>query len=453
MKSIVRLFNDRTLWFVAICIIVMFLAVPQSIFKYSWVLLIGILTCEILMLWKGLRGTSCLILAYSLTIPYSEILIGTGATTYISYVCVLVAWFVYTFVLYKRVGFNFGSLNKISTILLILSIIFFLKTDSYLEITIILYFLLSTYGVYYITLLDNLSLEQFFNILDLVFYFTFFYTIQEIIFKSSPYQIIYADQHLDYQIRAKGILGHPLVLSAFLSFYHSALLVRMMIIKQWSLLNFILLVPLLILCGSKTGILLVIVAWGTYFIINRSFKSVRFYIGVVLVAAIGALVFPAIGKYVEAPIERMVNSEANHRVGSYSVAASIFSNNLLGIGLSRDALKKEVASGSYTSLNSNYDSSFLIFDNAYLTSMSGYGLFSILLFVFFLHPIFNIKKFKHYLGYVAHRNAVIIVFIIWLLQNFSFDSIFYFPLNASYFVLIASIIKSIHSLKIQTNTH
>ena len=447
MNSILSLFKNKSLWFSAISIVVLFLIVPYSIFNYSYLLFSGMITLMAISLFSDKKGFVVVIMAYSLMIPFGDFKIGTGATYYITYSCVFICW-ILSILLKKKVKYNFTHLIKIGLLLLFISFFFAIKNNTFLEINIIVYYLLSTFVLFYISFCDPITLEEFFFLLDLIFYFIVYYVIKEMIFHQSPYQFLYDNLLFDHQLRAKGLTGNALLLSCFLSFYHTALLIKGMIFKKWNILNFILLFPLVFLCASKTGFILIVFGWLLFFVLSKAYKNGKVYIGFLILIGLSFQLFPVFDTFTEVPLERMLNSNTDQRVGSYSIATQIIGQNQLGVGLSKVGMENEINRAIYK-LNSLYDSDFLILDNSYLTALVSYGVLGFLLFVIYINPVrFAIKKGNSE-RFKKQKNVILLLFIIWLLQNFSFDTFYHFSSNCFYFLLSGLIIKHFSFNKVE----
>jgi len=441
MIDFLSLWYKKELRFIVINIILFFSVVPYSIFKYSYFVLVFFLILEFFLILNDKPGISILVLAYSVVIPYVEA--KTGISFYIPYIGVFLALFLYIIIKKKKVFYSFNFSVLLIPMLFVMSLFWGFNNSTFEEPKIMLLFILSTFGIFCITFYDKLKLSQFYILLDLIFYLTCVYALMEFFLKFSPYQLVYKDLPFDYQLRTKGLLGHPLVFSAFLSLYFSALLSKVIIYKKWNIFNFVLLLLMIILSASRTGLVLVGIAILLYVILNKAYKKVSFLIGLVFVLTAIFFTLPFINDSLElTAISRILDASTDQRSGSYGVAFDIFLNNILGIGISIDALKHEVsAPGSHYALNSNYDKSFVIFDNTYLTGLVAYGVLSAFLYVIFISPLKFAFKYLRRGEDRKYGISVILVFVIWFLQNLSFDSIFYFPINAMFFVLCALFIK------------
>lgn len=439
MNNMFQLIRERSLWLVSTAIILLFLVVPFGIFKYAYVLGVFFMTITLYMAIFSQRGFVLVIFAYSLMLPYGEVDVNTGFSRYVLYISVALIWLITILFKKSRVHLDFSYVGLLMTLLALISIVYALDNGMSFELRNMLYYIISTAVFFYLCFCDRLTLLQFYWLVDIIFYFTFFYVIQDSIFHNSPYEAIYNGLSLDFQLRAKGLMGHPLLLSSFITFYQVTLLTRVLIFKQWNILNFLLLIPIIVLSASKTLIVLILASWILYILLSRSYRNIRLYIGAITLIVLGFQIFPFFQLFTDTSVQRILDSSADQRLGSYSIAWQIFSNNLFGIGMTTEALKMELGKAIYQ-LNSNYDKAFLIFDNAYLTAAASFGFLCILIFIIYLIPLRYFRKLK-----LQHtrplKSSLIMLFVIWFLQNFSFDSYQYFSVNAFYFLISALIIK------------
>ncbi|MCE7066567.1 O-antigen ligase [Dyadobacter sp. CY326] len=446
MNSFSIITKDKSLWLPALLIGGLFAVVPSLIFKYSFYLLFLITLLGFYLVLSRKAGVTTMIFAYSLMIPSTSSTIGLGATRYIAPLYIVVIILVYWLFTKSRVKYNFSFAQWIILPLLLFAFFNSARNNTVDEFVRMILFLISTFGVYYLTLLDRTNIRQFYALLDLIFYLTIIFVILEVLFIYTPYQIIYSEKFVDLQQRAKGLTGHPLVFSGFISFYIAALFVKGIILKHWSWFNMIMCVPFLILSASRTGLILAIASVLIYIFLEKKYKNSTFLITSVVAAMTVLILFPYLMDLINSTsLKRLQTANVDQRLGAYSVVANIFASNVFGIGFSIDALKSELAHGGF-SLDSKFNSSFLVFDNAYLTLLTAYGIFSLLFYVIFVNPVRFCLKHKA-LGFTKISNSAILLFAIWFLQNFSFDSIFYFPVNSFYFILMGLLVRQIQQEK------
>jgi len=303
-----------------------------------------------------------------------------------------------------------------------------------------MFFLLSTLGVIYVGYIDKINLYEFFNVLDIIFYFTIGYAFLEFFLHISPYEVIYNDMLIDLQLRAKGLCGHPIIFSSFLSFYMISLIIKYIIYKEFSLLNFLLVIPFLFLSASRTGFLLIGSTLFIFIILEKLYKRPVFVLmtSLLIVFLIGS--YSYISNLVGSDLlDRLLNTESQQRLSSYTVAQNVFSRHVWGIGLSKDALKSVLAH-SASVRNSKFDVDFMVLDNSFLTLLISYGLFCFLFYIPYLQPLLYSFKLKRR-GYPKHFHSLLLLFLVWFLQNFSFDTFYHFQINAFYFFLAILIIK------------
>lgn len=332
-------------------------------------------------------------------------------------------------------------------VLLLLSIFFYIKNNSRTELIKYACYVVSTGMFFYLCLNDPMSLKQMYFVLDIVFYITVYYIVSEGIFNSTPYQAIHAVLGSDALNRAKGLTGHPLLLSSFLSFYNSALITRCVIFKKWDIFNFVLLLPAIVLCNSRTVLLIVLFSWVLYILLTRAYKKVAFYI-ILGILAVGSLTFlSTIEKLTSNVTNRIRYSDVDSRIAAYSIAPQVLINtDFLGVGLDPVSLRSELGRVNLYQIDGEeYDRQLLVFDNSYLTAMASYGIFGILIFVPFIQPVYRFWKRSRDKVFRLPFYAILIVFVLAMAQNFSFDCFLYFSVNSIYFLLVGLIIKDANS--------
>lgn len=448
MVNIISIWRSENLRYLLIAITLAYAIVPYTIFNYSYILLVSMLI--LLSYWQifNKSGLFLVLLTYSLVIPYVET--KSGISFYIPYIgtvfCVL-ANLIYN---KSSLDYNFKFALWLVPILMALSLVFALQTNSYDELKIMILFIVSTLGIFFLSISDRLRLDEFYAILDWMFYLSAFFAILEFFFAFSPYQFLYNNLPIDFQVRTKGLIGHPLVFSAFLSIYSTALFSKLIIYKKVKTINFILLILMLVICASRTGLILIVISFALYIFLTKSYKKPSFILAFFSIIFSLTVIYTYLEEYLGlTAIDRVFNTTADQRLGSYPVAIDVFNKNIFGIGISKEALKYELTgpSSNYI-LNSSYDSSFLIFDNTFLTLLVSYGVFSILMIIVFIRPVVFIYRFCYrntQLG--IYFQSILLIFIVWFLENLSFDSIFYFPINSIYFILAALIIKEAKKAK------
>lgn len=449
MRSILEIFRDKSLWLISISILCLFILVPYYIFEYSYIFLIIVVLIQLSILFGNGKGLNALVFAFSVMIPYVTVNIAKGITSIIPYIYVCFASIILLVIKGNRLPKGSSPAVWVPIVIILVSIYFSFANYSMEEFQIIIFFVFSTYGIYFISFHDSTTLKEFYCLLDLIVYITLFYTIQEFIMDKSPYKNVFDSQEITYQFRAKGLFGHPLLLSSILSLYFVALIIKGIIFRKWEFFNFLIVIPFFILAASRTSLIVIAASVLLYVILFKVYSKPRFVVLLSLVI-IGLILFlPSYIDYLEIPIDRIQNADFSQRQASYSVAFNVFANNGFGIGLSRDALKSEISMAGSYQLNANYDRDFLIFDNAFLTWIAGYGVFSILFLSVYLKPLVFAFRFRS--GNPIYFKSMVLLFFVWFLIDISFDTFFYFPINALYFILASSIIKDMIRSRVAGN--
>ncbi|WP_188626576.1 O-antigen ligase family protein [Pedobacter quisquiliarum] len=282
--------------------------------------------------------------------------------------------------------------------------------------------------------------------MDFIFILTLVFTLLEIFLNVSPYKLLYSGLTLDFQLRAKGLMGHPLVLSAFLSFYQVMLLIRGFILKKWSKAKFFMVLALIILTASRTGIIVSIVTFVLYFILAKAYKNKRLLFFFLVFLSVSLLTLPWLVNSLQnsGNFSRLVSLTADQRLSSYPIALEIVSNNPLGVGITQDAWFYQIKNLHILLGSTNYNIDFLVFDNSFLTGLVSYGLVSIFLFSGFFIPYFYTSAIvQKRPSLKIYAKAMLLVLTTWFLLNLSFDTIFYFPCNAFFFILVTAVFKEL----------
>lgn len=389
-------------------------------------------------------GWSILILALSFTFPYSGYL-NKEDTHLLSEAMWLpfnvirgsiLFVFIYKFLRQKNNTFPKYSIITFGSFL-VLSFFYFEYNKKLKEVLDVLSWFTYTYLAYYVAHEEKISLKQFFFFIDIIFYCTTFYVVQEFIFHSSPYEIIYDKYIYIEKIRAKGLLGHPLILSVFLCYYQVCLYGKMILFKQKPYLTLLLLIVIGLMTASRTTIILFMVVFIIYIIIEINNNRYRKIIGIcfTLIGAI-TIIICFFNTYIDNTFQRIYNAGADQRIGAYDVIWQIFAKNPLGVGLT--GLKMEIESGKYR-FSELFSKELMVIDNMYLSALGHYGIFSFLLIILYMYPLIH---FRYYAKDIHNKNLfslMIMLYAIWFLLNFSFDTNVYMPINLFLFTFISFI--------------
>ena len=426
-----------------ILIIAIFVFVPFSLFSnQEYVFICILLIISYLSIYKK-KGWSILILSILYCLPYSGGLSENGLkqlsdVMWLPYniirILILIVFFQYYFFL----KIKNKILNKsfvLFILLLIVAIFFFINTNNYNEILDLITWFMFSYLVIYITQIDKVELKTSLLYIDIIFYCTIFHVILEFVFHNSPYQILYANFKSESDIQAKGLLGHPLVLSSFFILYQVALYCKAILYNKFPYVNFILLIIATLMTASRTNIILFILAFIYFYISEGKHKRVYNNIKFIFLIIISFIIIKlSFSNYMENSIDRFKTGSTSHRLGAYDVTFKVFSKNPLGVGITN--FKKEISDINY-GFSTLYDKELPLLDNLYLTYICQYGLFSLIYLSLYFYPLYYYRKLLICRENLKVYKVMILLYVIWFLQNFSFDTGLYSPINYFFFFLIA----------------
>lgn len=287
-------------------------------------------------------------------------------------------------------------------------------------------------GVFFcLAVLDEFSADLFFDAIGLMFLMSSCYAVLESYWGYSPYAFFYSGFRVfDGAFRARGLLGHPLVLSGFICLYQCVLFSKYFFSKKIDVFGFLILISIGAATFSRTtvvslmfGVLLFLFYSGVY----KSFSKLF-----LVACGFGLLSFVILLKFdgvVSVFVDRFLNDGVDQRTGAYGVVANVFLDYPLGTGL--NSLRHVVQSGDYMSVG--YDKDFFVLDNMFLTALGAYGFFSLLFVYTFFLPLEFVKRAAKTMASPARMSAVIACAML-LLMGFSFDVSLYPCLTMLYFL-------------------
>lgn len=360
---------------------------------------------------------------------------STGAMTYIIPTS-LVLMTIIDFIHKKKCINTIFNFNKAEVLLLFCAFIMNLinggNTFIFLNSFII--------GVVIIRLLFNKHSTNPLFIFDqtrILFFIQFIIVIIERFYGYRAYSSVFDDSLTLESLRCTGYTGHPLVLSSFFIFYSALLLIQSINRNKFYYIDTICLLISCILLASRTSIIII----GLVCIINLLVlmrKKILHTILICMCICVGLsflLNKSDLGSAFADTTERVSNAGADQRIGAFNITKQIVDKNFWGIGLSsKDRFKSELYKG-YIIPNANFNMQFAVIDNSFLTIIISFGYLGLFLFFLYLSPLIRIIKFKKADSLVLSS----ILGLIFILINFSFETIFYQQIIFIYFLTINNI--------------
>jgi len=349
------------------------------------------------MVVKNIAGFSFVLIGLSFCIPYS-IVTDNASLNNVSWwlyllvrLVILFSFFYFIFFRGKKIYPLSNGVIIISCLILFLSLIYSLidsDTKEFLNwVNTIIYFVLFFYISYY----DRITLKTSFRLFNLLFYLTTLYVIIDYYTDYHPYRFLYAEnlvfsKETSSIYRAKGVLGHPLILSALVIIYQFVLYIKAILYKEFSVFGFLLVLFVGLLTVSKTVLIILFFQFIIYYFLSKSYKSLKknfILITFFLVASFTTFLFN--NSIINNFFERVESSEVDHRAAAYQSSFDFFVDNVFGVG--REEVMSKIVSGGYSAPGLVKD--FNTLDNFFLTQIAGYGIFSILVFMFYFFFLTN----------------------------------------------------------------
>ena len=359
---------------------------------------------------------------------------STGAMTYIVPTSLLLI--VITDFLRKKKCINkIFSFSKVEIVILFFAFILNLINNG----SSIIFFNTFIVGVVSIRLLfnkQNFDYDFIFNQIRVLFFIQFIIIIIERFYGYRAYTSVFDDSLSLESLRCSGYTGHPLVLSSFFIFYSAQLLIQSLKKKRYYFIDTVFLLISCILLSSRTPIVIISLVCFINFLFFMRKKLLRtIVIGSCILVCISFLLRNSdLGNAFMDTTERISNAGADQRIGAFDITKQIADNNFFGIGLSsKDRFRHEL-SKSYIIPNANFDMQFAVTDNAFLTIINSFGYLGVILFILYLSPVVRITKLKK-IEYLISSFTLGLMFI---LVNFSYETIFYQQVIFIYFLTINS---------------
>lgn len=443
MKVIQYKHKRNKLFFSILIIILLLLVLPQ--FFFTNIALISILFGIIILIasiyWK--TSFSVLILAMSLTIPYAigDDVLNTLIWWPINIIrIIIIFWFLYNRFILKKSNKAFDVKIIVCFIsLLFISLIYSINNNNYTDLINWINTFIYFYLFFYIASNEEISIKDFFYLLDVIFILTFVYVIIEVFFFYTPYISLYLDEINNqnvYEGRARGLLGHPLILSSFLILYQSTLYFKLILYKKFHWILFIMTFIFGILTNSRTTILLMSIFVLYYFIINKIYKNPKKLLLLITILITGSTgIIYTMESLLLKVLERIHEDSLGHRQAAYGSTYNFFMDHILGVGY--DGLTKKIVMGGYAEKGLIKD--FGTLDNFFLTQIGAYGIFSLLVFYFYFYIFLKVYRIRKINKNVYH--CFLMLFISWFFIGLSFDLNFFLCILLAYSSLFGILMK------------
>lgn len=380
------------------------------------------------------KGVSFLVMAIGVCLP---VVIGMDDSTSVFfqshfnwlirtiYACSLSLLFLYLFTT-KRVSKKLFPAQA----LVIISILVLLNAFRFGETVHWLFKVLTVPVMFYIGYKGKESWDEVFRLFTVIFFGIVIYAILDMFFKVGPYNELKEGITDVYEkmFRTGSLFVNSLCLTGFLVCYHTVLLINYHRTGKFSPLLVILSLFTLLLTGSRTSFVVVVVVWIMFvFYLNNGQRERSRTIGIMLlITVVLFLVLWILFKdYLILFFERFTE-RSEHRESSLQTTINILSANPFGVGYDAldDAFSSHASDGFVLAIST--------LDNTYLTFFATSGVFFFIPFLFyFFIPLNAFSCSRHSVNY----RSVVMLFLPYILCGLTFNIEAFMQLNMVYFIL------------------
>ena len=278
---------------------------------------------------------------------------------------------------------------------------------------------------------ERIKLKNALILIDIIFILTTLYALFEYLHIYCPYDNIYAqairyDDILKEIPRAKGLLGHPLVLSGITIIYQAVIVIRLFIFKRVNPFLLILCLVSTAITTSRTTVIVLIIIFLYYYINSKMYSKIKQNVILLLIIFCSFALFSNIISPLLTNIIERFDDGADHRVAAFPSVLRLFLDNPLGVG-STQVTHRII---EYADFNLIRD---FTLDNFFLTQIASYGVLAILFFMYYFFYFYKSIKFRH--SYPIFYKCTLLLFLIFALMGFSFDIEAYMQILLLYYGL------------------
>ena len=328
----------------------------------------------------------------------------------------------------KRFNMNFKIPIIYSFVYLLLTL---MHGDNILEA---LFKITGTHIAFCIGCYEGLSRKQMFSLFSIAFAFVAIYAGCEYYLNLCPYEPIYMSSYGFelWEKRAMGLMGNPLLLCSVTMIYQAAIFIDA--IEQGKL-NYIaecmcLFVALIV--TSRTSVYVLAILFLLYVFLKKSnFSPSTVFKFVVVSIILYFVVITYFDNVISLLVERFSTGDQTHRQSSYWTALNVMAEHPFGLGHKDFGVKilPYVANG--------FEYGLVTLDNFISTQFACYGLFGVVMILFYLTYNIRLHNESRPQGIVRYSN--ILYAAVFLLMGLSFDIEAYFHVTMIYFILVGYI--------------
>lgn len=308
---------------------------------------------------------------------------------------ILMFFGVYSLLTIKSIDINRKNMKILLLCLILCTLVGFVNTNNKQEIYFSLGIIGVVVGMFFVSYRCNISFKNYFKVIDFIFYLIVCYAFFEFILRLCPYNQYYnllIGTNAEFFGRAKGLLGHPLLLSGVVLLYQAVLFVKTFYKLKINIVNQILCIVCALITVSRTTLVVLSIEFILYLIFTQSYKSVKkfiIYLLCLIIILFGVIEFGE--QYLTDLFIRIEEGNIDHRLAGWKTTYNLLSENYFGVGHTdiMDAIRK----GGYATYG--FATGFTTIDNVFLGELCSYGILGILTILFYYqYLIFAFKKRK-----------------------------------------------------------
>lgn len=416
-----------------------FIVLPWLMMLNALPLLLFLFVAVVAMNIKDSKGVTFVILSMALCLPhmsYKDSVVSLFYTTHFAwlnravYLSILVSLFL--FLGKKERDRNVERIIKVYRIISICLILLTLRFGI-VEVFNWFWSILVVPVFFWLCNKDRTSWSDLYYMFTVFFIFIALYGFLDFFFQINPYgsllsRAITLDDSFFVFKRAGGILGNPLLMVGFAIAYHVLLLVHYYRTGKFSLPLILLSLLVLIITGSRTAILSLLIVWFFYIVfLGQEGKAKMRPLFVMFIA--GAIIYilggTSLSSYMDFFFSRF-GEGSEHREAGIQTAINILNANPWGVGYAgtEDAFFNYAAEGFVKGMQT--------VDNTYLTFLITDGYLFLFPFLFYYYiPLNALRHSMKDRGY----KLVVMLLVPYVVCGFAFNITSFMQLNILYMCL------------------
>ena len=425
--------TDNSIVFAMIGIVVSMILLPITTMygpNQSLPVWIGIFIYITWMVIKGKPGYSVILIAIAMCQPNVtseevDFSLGLSYSRYYYYSLFIIPVFVLFLNLLKKNRIPIKAPFYLSLLFFILGLLY------NLSLTNILYAIVASFVAFLVGYFDRLDFSRYFILFSIILAITTIYAALEFHFRICPYNDFYTTSQgyvAAILKRAQGLLGNPLILLSFATFYMALLCAYAVEYKKIVVLPLLACIYLCLIVVSRTAVISLVV----FFLLYNYYSKSSLKLKIPLLFAVGIACYAAYNFLTDTVgdlLYRLQNSDLMHRQSGFSIVSNILQDNFFGLGFENysSSLRRYATSGFNTDVDS--------LDNFFLTQIAHYGYLGIMVLLFYLYYFWAYFKSRRM---IRNSKEILFLFVAFAITGFCFDFLAFNNVSLFVYVMVGS---------------